>query len=121
MSRNQKENGMNNYLTFGVTIANGASLSPAIDLRGYEPLAIQMPAAWTAAGLSFEVSDDGIAYADLYNTSGEYTLTVDTSRAIALSNPNELSAFKYIKVRSGTTGTPVLQGADRLIKIIAKE
>ena len=112
---------MSNYFTFGVTIPNGAAISPAIDLRGAEPLAIQMPAAWTTAGLSFEVSDDGTNFADLFNTSGEYTVTVAVDRAVALPNPNELSAFKYIKVRSGTTGTPVNQGADRLIKIIAKE
>ena len=110
-----------NYLTFGATIPNGGSLSPAVDLRGFSPFAIQMPAAWTTAGLSFEVSDDGVNFADLYNTSGEYTLTVAVDRAVALSNPNELSGFKYIKVRSGTTGTPVSQGADRVIKILAKE
>ena len=112
---------MSNYLTFGLIIPNGGSLSPAFDLRGFEPQAIIMPAAWTAAGLSFEVSDDGENFADLYNTSGEYTVAVDVDRAIALPNPNELSAFKHIKVRSGTTGTPVAQAADRLIKIIAKE
>jgi hypothetical protein len=112
---------MGNYATFGATIANGAALSAAVDLRGFEPLAIQMPAAWTAAGLSFEVSDDGVNFADLYNTSGEYTLTVAVDRAVALSNPNELSGFQFIKVRSGTTGTPVNQGADRIVKIIAKE
>lgn len=112
---------MHNYLTFGATVPNGAALSEAIDLRGYEPLAVQMPAAWTAAGLSFEVSDDGVNFADLYNTSGEYTLTVATDRAVALSTPNELSGFQFIKVRSGTTGTPVNQGADRLIKILCKE
>jgi hypothetical protein len=112
---------MGNYLTFGATVPNGGSLSPAVDLRGFQPLAIQMPAAWTAASITFEVSDDGTNFADLYNTSGEYSLTVAVDRAVALSNPNELSGFKYIKVRSGTSGTPVNQGADRIIKIIAKE
>lgn len=112
---------MGNYAVFGVTIANGTALSASVDLRGYRPLAIIMPAAWTAAGLSFSVSSDDSAFANLYNTSGEYTLSVDASRAVALSEPNELSAFQFIKVRSGTAGTPVNQGADRIVKIICKE
>ncbi len=111
---------MSNYATFGVVILNTASLSDYIDLRGYIPFGIQMPAAWTTAGISFQVSDDGVNFADLYDASGEYTLAAAANRAIGFPGANVLSGFKFIKVRSGTTGTPVAQGADRLIKIICK-
>ena len=111
---------MQDYSAFGVTIANGASLSGAVDLRGYVPYGIEMPSAWTAAGLSFEVSSDGVNYLDLYDDTAEYTLAADASRAIGFPGANIFVGFKYIKVRSGTSGTPVNQGADRAIKILCK-
>jgi len=112
---------MPGYSTFSVTIASGTALSAAVDMRGYVPYGIQMPAAWTAAGLSFEVSDDGAAFADLYDATAEYTLAAGVSRAIGFPGGNIFTGFKYIKVRSGTTGTPVNQGADRIIDILCKK
>ena len=111
---------MKDFATFGVTIPNGGSLSPAADLRGYVPYGIQMPSAWTAAGLSFQVSDDGTNFADLYDDTAEYTLATGASRAIGFPGGNVFTGWKYIKVRSGTSGTPVNQGADRAVKIICR-
>ncbi len=111
---------MQDYAAFGVTIANGASLSGAVDLRGYVPYGIEMPAAWTAAGLSFEVSSDGINFVDLYDSTGEYTLSATAGTAIGFPGANVFTGFKYMKVRSGTSGTPVNQGADRVLKILCK-
>jgi len=111
---------MQDYSAFGAVIANGASLSGAIDLRGYVPYAIEMPAAWTAAGLSFEVSSDGTNFSDLYDSSGEYTLSASAGTAIGFPGANVFVGFKYIKIRSGTSGTPVNQGAARSLKILCK-
>lgn len=111
---------MRDYTTFGVTIPNGGSLSPSIDLRGYTPYGIQMPAAWTAAGLSFEVSDDNVSFADLYDATAEYTLAAGVDRAIGFSGSSVFAGWKYIKVRSGTTAVPVNQGAARIIKILGR-
>lgn len=101
-----------------ITIANGASLSSAIDLGtlvavGARMAAIQMPSAWTAANLTFQVSLDGVTYADFYDSSGtEYSVTASTSRTILVPYADFFCA-RFLKVRSGTTGTPVNQGADR--------
>jgi hypothetical protein len=95
------------------TIANGAALSGAIDLDGYTLCGIQMPSAWTTANLTFQVSADGATYADVYSDSGgEYTVTAAASRYIVL-NPADFAGMRFLKVRSGTTGTPVNQGGAR--------
>ena len=50
-----------------VTIANGAALADAIDMRRYSFLIVHMPAAWTAASIGFHVSDSlGGTYEPLY-------------------------------------------------------
>ena len=41
------------------TIGTGASLSQQIDLGAMTLVGIVMPASWTAAGLTFQVSADG--------------------------------------------------------------
>jgi len=94
------------------TIASGASLSAAVDMQGRALTGILLPAAWTAAGVTFSVSHDGITYGDLYGESGEYSLTVGASSFVGL-NPGALMGFRFIKVRSGTAAAAVNQAAQR--------
>ena len=103
------------------SIANGASLSGAVVLPPAEYLCgISMPAAWTAANLTFQASFDGTTYYDLYDQDGtELNITAAASRHIVL-NPDNFWGFKWLKVRSGTTGTPVNQGAARTITLLTR-
>ncbi len=97
------------------TIASGASLSTAIDLANDGIIRLLMPAAWTAASITLNVSPDGITYYDLYDRSGiEYAITVAASRAVILS-PADFAGFRYVKLRSGTASAPVNQAAARSI------
>lgn len=101
-------------------IASGTSLSAAIDLRGTTMVGVIMPASWTTANLSFQASVDGQNYYDIYDMSGtEESVAADASRFIAI-NPSELAGVRYIKLRSGTTGTPVNQGADRTLSLVVR-
>jgi len=114
---------MSGLITSSGTITSGTSLSAAISLNpGYFPCAIYMPAAWTTAGITFQVSFDGVTYYNLYKEDGtEYTLTTPAaSNAIALT-PGYFAGAAYIKIRSGTSGSAVNQGADRSIIILQKE
>jgi hypothetical protein len=105
--------------TATATIANGASLSGAIDLGTSRLLAIQMPAAWTAAALTFEASYDGVTYAPVYDSAGtEISWTVGASRLVLNAAAAEWLGVRYLKVRSGTSAAPVNQAADRTLKII---
>lgn len=101
------------------TIANGASLSGVVDLGGRKLVAIDMPAAWTAANLTFQASCDGVTYDDLYDGAAERTLTVAASRYQA-QVISDWVGIRFLKLRSGTSGVPVNQGADRIISLVVQ-
>ena len=105
-------------------IANGASLSGAVDLNRRGIAGLIMPAAWTTAAITFQVSVDGITYVNLYDTNGEASLPATTvvaaSRAIML-DPRAFVGCRYVKVRSGTSGSPVTQGQVSAITILVRE
>lgn len=112
----------NDYLE--VTIAKDESLSGEIDVQGRIVVAIKMPAAWTSAGLSFTgCEQDGGTHYDVYDDSGdEVTLTADAQQVVVLTGAqaDALASLPYLKVRSGTTGTPVTQAAARTLYLICR-
>ena len=117
--------GRNVVLT--ATIANGQSLSGEIDLAGYQMLAIRIPAAWDTANITFlgarATTANGGTYVPVYDDAGlEVTVTVGgADRMITLDiNALKLASLQYIKLRSGTSGTPVNQTADRTLYLIGK-
>jgi hypothetical protein len=92
-----------------VNIATGGSLSAAGQSVGNALVGIVMPAAWTTANLTFQVSQDGVTYQELYdNTGTAVTVTTAASYTHALA-PAAWMGFNYIKVRSGTSGSAVTQ------------
>lgn len=95
-----------------VVIANGASLSAAVNLNNRILTGIFMPAGWTAAGMSFQVSDDGVTYYDLQTDAAEYTAAAAAAQYIGLNNLWFFGA-RFVKVRSGTAAAAVNQGAAR--------
>lgn len=103
-----------------VDIAASASLSGAMRLDGLVPIALQMPSSWTTANLTFQGSADGTTYYSAYDYNGsEITVVAAASEYIVL-NPQIFAGFKYLKVRSGTAGTPVNQAAAREILLVMK-
>ena len=105
------------------TIANGESLSGLVELGTLTLVGIEIPADWTAANLTLQTTNEsGGTLVDVYDKAGnEYTITVGgTSRFIALDKSDLQGIGRFIKLRSGTSGTPVNQGADRVLKLIVK-
>lgn len=103
-----------------VTILNGAALSNAVNLTlvGGPLVGVQMPAAWTAANLTFQVSHDGTTYQDFYTSAGaEIVLTAAAARFIAI-DPANYFGVRFVRLRSGTAGVPVNQDADRLLPLV---
>lgn len=106
------------------TIADNASLSGAVALVGSTTstlVGIITPAGWTTAGLEFQggLTIDGTFYT-IYNASGAKVATaaVAASTWVAL-DPGDFAGVPYIKVRSATSGTPVVQsGGDALTLIV---
>jgi len=102
-------------------IANGESLSAAVNVQSVPLCRIIMPAEWTAANLTLQTSSDGTTFNNLYNEDGtEVLIQAAASRSILLYAGNYLG-IAFIKVRSGTSGSPVAQGAARNIGVIAIE
>lgn len=103
-----------------VVIAEDAALSGAVYLGAGLPVAIEMPAAWTAAALTFQGSVDGVVFANVYDDGGtEYAASVAASQHIALDH-NAFIGCAFVKVRSGTAGTPVNQVAARTLKLVIR-
>ena len=104
------------------TIASGQSLSAAIPLKGHTLVGIQMPAAWTAASITLQAcATESGTYGDVYEADGtELEFTVSAGQHIILSAAQMIS-IKNVKVRSGTSGTPVNQGAERSITLLVRD
>ena len=101
------------------TIASGQSLSAEVNLGAGRLFAISMPSAWTTAALTFQGSFDSETFYDLYDEEGtEVTVDAAASRFI-LIDPNKWFGLRTLKIRSGTTGTPVNQGAARVLNLIS--
>lgn len=100
-------------------IASGASLSSEINLSGSRLFAINMPASWTTANLTFQGSDrGGGTYNNIYDENGnELTVTAAASQFIILE-PLKFLGLRNLKIRSGTSGLAVNQGADRAITLV---
>lgn len=111
---------ISNFYVRYVTITNGTSLSDAADCTGAILLGVGMPAAWTAANLTFVlVGDDGVER-NVFNESGtEVSFSVAAGSFVVLSgSAPAIGGGKAIKVRSGTSATPVNQAADRKLLLV---
>ena len=106
------------------TIENNAAVSDHVNLEGSVLVGIRMPAVWDAANLTFQVSMDDVTYLDAYSGAGaEHVVTVPGVDTHIWVDPSAFAGYRWLIVRSGTTGTPVDQttGADpRLIELITR-
>jgi hypothetical protein len=101
------------------TIAAAASLSDAVDCGGGDILRISMPAAWTDAAITFQVDDGEGTYRDLFMEWGlELGVWADAGDSVETSIFLGLQQINNIKVRSGTSGAPVAQAAEREIILV---
>jgi len=121
---------MANIEVLTVTIANGQSLSSAVDLGDRILLAVQMPASWTAAQLSFQASNDGSNFGTLKDFSAPSGASPEIATVgnvgggdyVALGNiPDAIwRSVGWLKVRSGSASAPTNQGAERTVYLITK-
>jgi hypothetical protein len=116
---------MRNKTECTATIASGAALSSAVNLGDKVLCAIIAPAAWTAAALTFQASDDGgVTWNSMFDDGGN-EITIISAAVVAGQrisvDPSQFASVDCITVRSGTTATPVNQGAARAIKLVARK
>ena len=110
--------------TKDVIVANGAAgLSAEVDLEGYTLAAIQMPATWVAANITFQAATaSGGTFQDVYDDSDlEVTVVAVQGHCVTVDAAAlKLGALRHIKLRSGTAAAPVNQTADRTLTLILK-
>ncbi len=97
--------------------APGTSLSAPIYLGAGTISGFQMPPAWDAANLTFQLSDDNVTYQNAYDSGGvEIVVNAVAGRFIPV-DPSAFNGFLYVKLRSGTSGAPVNQTAARTVQV----
>jgi len=105
------------------TIAASSSTSDTLSLVGGVIVGLIMPAAWTAAGLSF-LAWDGLtsSFVPVYDDAGnEVVVTAAAGRAIVNAGALEkLASLQEFVIRSGTAATPVNQASSRIITLLVK-
>jgi len=100
-------------LILGPIIAAGESVSDTVDCTGGRPVRLTLPAQWTSAALTFQISSDGEGFNDLCDFQGkEITISVKPGGAVVI--PDDVGqAMAFFRVRSGTSKYPVAQEAQR--------
>jgi hypothetical protein len=97
----------------GPIMQPGESLSPAADCRDGKIVRLTMPAQWTDAVLSFQISSDDQGYNDLYDHTGNEVIVRVVPGSAVIVPVDLLAAAAFIKFRSGTHEYPVPQPEQR--------
>ena len=107
-----------------VTISSGSSISVGFETDGQPIMGLQLPTAWTAAGITMQASYNGTTYGEVTNSSGTYASVVVSTSTYAAILPTEVAACygaPYVRLRSGTLSAAVLQGGDRVIQVVTRK
>ena len=93
------------------------SLTPAIPIG--ENAGIIIPTDWVTADISFLVSNDGSYFHSLYDEAGaEVVVKTAKTTAVSFGAKNaKLYPFGYMKIRSGSLASPVVQGVTSAAKV----
>jgi len=109
------------------TIQAGQSLSNCVYIGAGEIVAVEMPAAWDAAAITFQASVDGVNYFNLVDDAGnEVKLVASAGNHVAIGEGTAAKAEQfrgavYVMVRSGTAAAPVAQTANRTVTLVARK
>lgn len=108
-----------NLPSITTTITAGASLSSAIDLGGGVLAGIIIPSTWTTASLTFQVSNDGVNYYNLYDEYGSEVTATPAAGTFMRLSAGDYFGVPQIKLRSGTAASAVNQvSTARLILVL---
>ena len=101
-------------------ITSGLAVSTDIFVVGRYLSAIDILGdSWDTANLTFQASPTSVDsdFMNVYDDCGnEYAVTVAAERHVIL-NADMFSGIRFLRVRSGTSGTPVAQTAARVLRV----
>lgn len=101
------------------TILDGESLSNAVSIGHGRLVGIVVPASWTTAVITFQGSADGTNFYDMYDSQGaEITCQAASSVYITI---DDAAVGPWLKLRSGTTGSPTTQSGDIALTLVVQK
>ncbi len=102
-------------------IAAGASVSTAVNLFDGNLVGIQMPAAWTAAGIQLEGSFDGLSFFPLHDVSGNALGIASPGINLQYAlDPVNFLGVRFVRIRSGTSAAPVIQVSSATLNLLSR-
>jgi hypothetical protein len=103
-----------------ITIPAGATgLSGVVYIGPAEIIGYQIGPDWATADISLQASADGVTFAEVFDSAG----TVYSTKAVASQYMHFATPLKigpYIKIRSGTSGSPVNQTTPATITLVLR-
>lgn len=99
-------------------IAASAALSGPVFIGG-RLTSVAVASDWTAAVITFQGSQDGVTWYNIYDSAGnEVSVTIAAGDLASVDN---FDGAVYMKVRSGTSGSPVNQtNAESVVLLIER-
>jgi len=115
------------------TIPDNQALSGMVDLGNHEFVALELPETFNTTTLTFQAKakvteqtqggDNLEDWDDVYTDDGtELSVTVAAGRVVAIvgDKKDALAPLRYVRVRSGTSGTPVNINPGGVVRFIVK-
>ena len=105
-------------------IANGTALSEPLDLGASGKLTgVHLPAACTGSKLTMQVSTDGVHFQDLCGPAGSVAGGQEWEQLVAAGRAYPLDGWiqtfsRWVRFRSGSTGSPTSEAAERLLTVV---
>ncbi len=104
-------------------ILNGAALTESLDLGSGKLMGVHLPAALDGTKLTMQVSTDGSAWQDLYSAAGNVAGGSEWEQPIAAGRAYPLDGWiqtfsRLVRFRTGSSGSPSNQSAERLIAVV---
>jgi hypothetical protein len=104
--------------TASATIPAGEALSSSVDLSSGALAMVFAPSEWSGANVSFQISADGVAWADLFDASGaEVVRPLAAGTAVAV-DPSLTTAALHVRIRSGPRAAPVAQEVEQVFTLV---
>lgn len=104
--------------TVTAVIPGTGSVSAGVQLANQGLIGLYFPGNFANASLSFLVSLDNTTWLTLVDPFGnEVAIPSQASQQVGL-DPDDFLGYTYIKVRSGTSGSPITQPSDAAVSLI---
>jgi len=104
-----------------VTVGAGTSLSGAsVSMAGRVLVGVITASSWDVAKMTFQASLDGTNFFDVTYKGTEYEVASVTSAKFIAVDPEVFYGAKYIKVRSGTSGSATNQVDATIVTLVTR-